>query len=130
MKLANLRIVLGLNTAALFAAYIVAVQTVYVVEGILGPSVHMLGWVWYVFIPPLIMFVVNNAGFSWFFLFAHVALITTLSFECWAIYVGAPLHYTKGLTNAQLLLFIASLACFAIYLIVKGIQSILPGEER
>jgi hypothetical protein len=125
MRISFDRVTVLLNVAALGAACIVAAQTVYIVGSILGTKVPIVGASWYVFVPPLIMFIINNRRFSYFFLFVHIALIINLSFESWRVYVGTPIHYLKGLTNSQELVFILSLMCFAAYLIAGSVQFVL-----
>jgi hypothetical protein len=91
---------------------------------------------WSIFVPPVLMFIMNNMRISLFFLVWHVSVLASLSHDCWLIHAGTPPYYDiKGFgeTWRQLLLFLSSAACFGVYLMVKLIQgmiSISDAERR
>jgi hypothetical protein len=129
-------IILILNGAALLAACIIAMQTVYILTNSHGGHPVPAGPIWRTFVPPIVMFIINNARFSLFFLVLHLTVVASLSNDCWLIHVGTPPHYDNkgfGEEMRQLLIALLSIACFGIYLFVKfikGIISISHMEQR
>jgi hypothetical protein len=118
-------IILVLNAAALLAACIIHALTAYIWTCSHHGHPPPGGMRGFIFLPPVLMFMMNNMRISLFFLVWHVSVLASLSHDCWLIHVGTPLYYDKkgfGETWRQLLLFLSSAVCFGVYLVVKLIQ--------
>jgi hypothetical protein len=57
-----------INVAALLAACIIAGQTAHIETNTHGGHPPTAGAIWFIFVPPFVMFVINNKIFSLFFL--------------------------------------------------------------
>jgi hypothetical protein len=88
---------------------------------------------WSIFVPPVLMFIMNNMRISLFFLIWHVAVVASLSHDCWLIHAGTPFRYDNkgfGQTWRQLLLFLSSAACLGVYMVVRLIQGIISISDQ
>jgi hypothetical protein len=123
MNIFSNRTILMINTCALFVAFVTAAETVSIQRRLFG--VAHPGGVWPVFVPVIVMLIINRRAFSWSFLILYFALSLQLAYEIWY-----PVHYTKGIENWQTLFFLISLVCLFLYPAGIIIRAIINAADR
>jgi hypothetical protein len=127
MNLASNRAILVINACALGVACVTAAETMFIQTRLFGMAHY--GGVWPLFVPVIIMMIINRRIFSWVFLILYFALSLQLANEIWS-----PVTYVKGIENWQTLLTLASLVGLFFYLaafVVGMIKGLLTsGTDR
>jgi hypothetical protein len=112
-----------INVCAFFVACGTAAETMAIQKRLFG-VVHP-GGIWPVFIPVVVMFIINRRAFSWSFSILYCSLSLQLAYEMWH-----PVHYTKGIENWQTLFSLISLVCLLIYAVGFIVRAINSAQTR
>jgi hypothetical protein len=125
MNLIGSRSTLIANVCALVVASVVIVEGAYIVlVAHERPSVsnYLTHDAWGYFIPALVMFIIRDRVFSWFFLILYISLSILMFFQARSLYLGTYVAPKTGSLGFLPLFFLFALACLAIYLTFKLID--------
>jgi len=118
MNLTGSRPTLLANLCALVVAFVVAAEGGYielVAHERHSVSNYLTYDAWGCFIPTLVMFIIRDRIFSWFFLILYIALSILMFFQARSLYLGTYLPPKAGSVQFLFVFFFFALACLAIY---------------
>lgn len=132
MNLTGSRSTFIANICALFVAAVMAAVGGYILIATHEqPSVdnYLTHGAWSIFIPALVMFIVRNRMFSWFFLICYVALSIQMFFQARNIFLGTYEHHIPpwgsrlGYLSPFLIFSIFCLGCYAVVALIEAVVS-------
>jgi hypothetical protein len=119
------------NVCALFVAAIMVAEGGYIeITNHERPSVdnYLTHDAWSLFIPVLVMFIIRNRIFSWFFLALHIALSIQMFFQARGIFLGTYKHpppwaFPLGYLVPFVMLSIFALATYAVFALIDFVAT-------